>query len=323
MDERLQKVLARAGIASRRHAEELIVQGRVTVNGQVVRELGSRADPARDRIAVDGRPIPAADRAIYLMLNKPAGYVTTHDDPEGRPTVYELVPPAPGLFSVGRLDQETEGLLLLTTDGDWAQRVVHPRYNVEREYEVHMRGPVSDEALERLRSGVALEDRWARPVAVYRASRPGFVNLLTIVMVEGRKREVRLLCAAAGLQVKRLIRRRIGPLLLGWLETGHWRYLDTREVETLAGHGRGAATSRHAAARERSEHATPGRRATEWRAGVGEPDGTHRNRRPGGVREVHDRALPGEHARLPISGHRRHVPGDHRPGDRPRDRSER
>src|SRR5690242_2476885 len=132
MQERLQKILARAGVASRRGAEELVLAGRVSVNGHVIRELGSKADPALDVVAVDGKPVQQASRPVYIMLHKPAGYVTTRHDPEGRPTVFELVPDIPGLFTVGRLDRDTEGLLLLTTDGDWAERILHPRYNVER-----------------------------------------------------------------------------------------------------------------------------------------------------------------------------------------------
>lgn len=230
----MQKILARAGIASRRAGEEFIRTGRVCVNGRPV-ELGARADPASDEITVDGRRISLPGRSAYLMLHKPAGYVCTRADPEERPTVYELVPDLPGLFTVGRLDLETEGLLLLTTDGAWAERLAHPRYNVEREYEVHVRGPVEPAAIERLRAGVWLEGRLAQPVRVFEIAREGFSSILTVVMVEGRRREVRSLCAAAGLPVRRLVRRRFGALALAWLEPGHWRFLSPSEVAQPAG----------------------------------------------------------------------------------------
>lgn len=314
MDERLQKILARAGVASRRHAEDLIVQGRVTVNGVVLRELGARADASTDAIAVDGHPLVLPDRHVYIMLHKPAGYVTTRADPEQRPTVYELVPPVPGLFSVGRLDQDTEGLLLLTTDGDWAQRIAHPRYNVEREYEVQVRGPLVPDALERLRDGMLLDGRWAQPVAVHARRRPGYPTLINVVMLEGRKREVRLLCAAAGMAVVRLVRRRVGSLLLGWLETGQWRYLDTREVEALAGRGRKAPAGRGPVGRDDHEHGVRNQRGDEWRAGSGESNDPYRNRRAGGLGKIHDRALSGQDSRLSVPGHRRDVSGRRRPG---------
>jgi 23S rRNA pseudouridine2605 synthase len=316
MDERLQKILARAGVASRRHAEELIVEGRVTVNGVVQRELGAKADALADAIAVDGRPLAPPERHTYIMLNKPAGYVTTRADPEGRPTVYELLPAVPGLFSVGRLDQDTEGLLLLTTDGDWAQRIAHPRYNVEREYEVQVRGPMPPEALERLRAGTLLDDRWAQPVAAYEVRRPGFATLINVVMVEGRKREVRLLCASAGLSVKRLVRRRVGSLLLGWLETGNWRYLDTREVAALARRGREMPSP---AVRDGREDGVRRQRGDERRAGAGKADDPHSNRRSGGLGQVHHRSLSGREPGLSVSGHRRDVSGRHRPGPGSRD----
>lgn len=231
--ERLQKILSRAGVSSRRSAETLILEGRVSVNGRVVLELGTRADPETDVVAVDGERLLRQARHYYLMLHKPAGFVTTRHDPEGRPTVFELVPDMPGLFTVGRLDRETEGLLLLTTDGAWAERISHPRYEVEREYEVRIAGPVSDEALDRLRHGIMLDGTWARPVVAYQSGHNGFSAILTIVILEGKKREVRLMCDAAGLAVKQLIRRRLGPLLLGWLAEGQWRHLDAREVSAF------------------------------------------------------------------------------------------
>jgi 23S rRNA pseudouridine2605 synthase len=253
------------------------------------------------------------------MLNKPAGYVTTRDDPQGRPTVYELVPPIPGLFSVGRLDQDSEGLLLLTTDGDWAQRIAHPRYKVEREYEVQVRGPVTPDAVDNLRAGVMIDGRLAQPVAVYPVVRPGFSGLVNIVMVEGRKREVRLLCAAVGLPVRRLVRRRVGSLLLGWLQPGHWRYLDTREVEALAGHGRRAAARRAARSNGGREEGVGTSGGYEWSAEAGRSNDPYSNRRSSGIGKVHHRPLPRQEPRLSVSGYRRDVPGRHRPGSGARD----
>lgn len=232
IEERIQKILARAGIASRRAAEDLIRAGRVTVNGTVA-ELGARADAARDTIRVDGRAVAQQESAAYLMLNKPSGYVCTRSDPQGRPTVYELVPAIPGLFTVGRLDLDTEGLLLLTSDGDWAERLSHPRNGIEREYEVHVRGPVAPGAIEALLEGTEVEGRHAAPIAAFESGREGFASVLTVVMVEGRRREVRLLCAAAGIGVRRLVRRRYGALRLGWLAEGNWRELDAREVAAV------------------------------------------------------------------------------------------
>jgi 23S rRNA pseudouridine2605 synthase len=255
MVERLQKILARGGVASRRAAEGLILAGRVTVNGRVVTELGSKADPESDTVAVDGAPVLRAAEHAYIMLHKPAEYVTSRHDPEGRPTVYELVPDIPGLFTVGRLDRETEGLLLLTTDGAWAERIAHPRYAVEREYEVRVVGPVPPFVLEEIRAGIVLDGRLARPVAAYQSGENGASAILTVVLVEGRKREVRMLCFAAGIRVKRLTRRRIGSLQLGWLGVGQWRKLDPREVTSLVqGEGRRSA---HAARRQEAGPRAP------------------------------------------------------------------
>ena len=260
MEERLQKILARAGVASRRAAEELILAGRVTVNGQVVRELGSRADPDNDAVAVEGVKIVRARQQHYLMLHKPAGYVTTRSDPDGRPTVYELVPDIPGLFTVGRLDMETEGLLLLTTDGEWAEKVAHPRNGVEREYEARTAGPMPPGSLEKLQDGIMLDGRLARPLSAREVGREGFSSILSIVMLEGRRREVRLLCAGAGIRVKRLIRRRFGTVRLGWLAPGHWRHLTQQEVVNLV-EGR----ARHVAARRPTVSRRSGRQAEQRR----------------------------------------------------------
>jgi 23S rRNA pseudouridine2605 synthase len=320
MEERLQKILSRGGVASRRAAETLILDGRVSVNGRVVTELGTRADPAIDTIAVDGRPVQRSGKHTYLMLNKPRDFVTTRQDPEGRQTVYELVPDIPGLFTVGRLDRETEGLLLMTTDGEWAERIAHPRYQVEREYEVRVAGPVSPDALAALRDGIMLDGKAAQPVAAYQSGHNGLSAILTIVILEGRKREVRMLCSAAGITVKRLVRRRIGPLLLGWLLLGHWRNLDVQEVKSLAeGHRRSRVlpASRKLSAQAHSN-------VEEGETETGDTESLHRDRRPGGVRQVNDRQGPGVGGGVPLSRHRRDVSRRDEPvpgaWDRPRGR---
>lgn len=231
--ERLQKVLAAAGVASRRHGEELILQGRVTVNGTVVTQLGAKADPDRDAISVDGRPLPKKQRTYYLLLNKPPGYITTASDEHGRATVFELIDTTKRLFPVGRLDKDSEGLLLLTNDGHLANRLMHPRYGLEREYLVWTQGVINDETLERLRSGTWVEGKRAEPVAVSLEDDPQGGSVLRFVLNEGRKREVRTLCALAGLRVSRLLRVRYGPLRLGNLATGRSRQLTEAELREL------------------------------------------------------------------------------------------
>lgn len=231
--ERLQKVLAERGIASRRASERLIVEGRVSVDGSVVRELGTRVG-AGARIAVDGRavPLPAARR--YLALNKPAGVLSTVRDPQGRRTVLELVREPGRLYPVGRLDRDSAGLLLVTDDGEWAERVLHPRYAHEREYEVRVSGRVKEERMERLRAGVRLDEGLSRfrQVRVVRLSQAG--SVLRVVLTQGWKRQVRRTFAAVGLRVSSLVRVRVGPLRLGELRPGEWRHLTEDEVRALA-----------------------------------------------------------------------------------------
>lgn len=228
--ERLQKVLARLGVASRRGVEELIRQGRVTVNGERA-ELGMRVGPG-DKVLVDGKEVAGEARAVTLMLNKPTGVVTTARDERGRKTVMDLVPAIPGLHPVGRLDMESEGLLLLTTDGELTLRLSHPRYRHRKRYRIWCRqGTVPREALERLRLGVELEDGMAR--AVQADSRPEGCHL---VLAEGRKRQVRRMLEVLGYDVTRLLRTSIGRLELGDLAAGAWRELSPGEVdEALAG----------------------------------------------------------------------------------------
>jgi 23S rRNA pseudouridine2605 synthase len=225
---RLQKVLARAGFGSRRMCDDLIADGRVTVNGEVA-VLGRRVDPGHDRVEVDGVPVSVQEGLVHYLLNKPRGVITTAADPEGRATVVELVPAEPRVFPVGRLDADTEGLLILTNDGDLAQRVTHPSHGVEKEYVAQVDGRPRPADLRRLREGVELEDGPTAPAKVVESD-PG---VLRITIHEGRNRQVRRMCAAVGLPVTRLIRTRIGPLADRSLAPGEWRQLTQSEVRAL------------------------------------------------------------------------------------------
>lgn len=227
--ERLQKSLAAAGYGSRRVCDDLIAEGRVAVNGEVA-VLGRRVNPEVDLIEVDGAPVAARAGLVHYLLNKPAGVVTTADDPQGRPTVVELVPVEPRVFSVGRLDFETEGLLIMTNDGELTHRLTHPSFGVEKEYLVQVEGNPPDGALGRLRRGVELEDGVTAPAHVGRKG----PNLLTITIHEGRNRQVRRMCDAIGFPVTRLIRTRIGPIRDEKLKPGEWRELTQQEVRKLA-----------------------------------------------------------------------------------------
>jgi len=231
---RLQKVLADRGVASRRAAEELMRAGRVRVAGAVVRELGTRV-PSDARIDVDGRPVGAPPRHRYVLLNKPRGIVSTARDERGRPNVVEMLGAHERLYPVGRLDEDSEGLLLLTNDGVWAERVLHPRHGHEREYEVLVSGTVSGSALAALRQGIALEEGLARAEHVAVLSRGKRGSLLRMVLRTGWKRQVRRMSAAVGLRVMRLRRTRMGPLHLGALRPGDWRELTPREIRALGG----------------------------------------------------------------------------------------
>ena len=226
--ERLQKVLARAGFGSRRACDELIDAGRVTVDGTVA-ELGRRVDPSRDHVAVDGVPVSIREGLVHYLLNKPAGVVTTASDPQGRPTVVELVPEAPRVFSVGRLDADTEGLLIMTNDGDLAHRLTHPSFGVEKEYVAEVQGAPSRASVRRLRDGVELDD------GVTAVARVALVepNVLRIVIHEGRNRQVRRMCDAVGHPVVRLVRTRIGPVSDRRLPPGQWRPITPAELREL------------------------------------------------------------------------------------------
>lgn len=226
--DRLQKVLARTGIGSRRVCEELIAEGRVRVNGDVA-ILGRRVLPDADHIEVDGVPIAVKPGLIYYLVNKPRGIVTTAADPQGRRTVVDLVPAVPRVFPVGRLDTDTEGLLLMTNDGELAHRLTHPSFGVEKEYLAEVQGTPSAGDLRRLREGVNLEDGRTSPARVATLG----PNLLRITIHEGRNRQVRRMCETVGHPVVRLVRTRIGPIAERSLKPGQWRELTITEVRAL------------------------------------------------------------------------------------------
>ncbi|HTX00327.1 MAG TPA: pseudouridine synthase [Acidimicrobiales bacterium] len=228
--ERLQKVLARAGFGSRRACEELIEDRRVRVNGELA-ELGRRVDVEHDRVEVDGRPVGVLPGRVYYLLNKPAGVVTTASDPQGRRTVLDLLPPEPRVFPVGRLDLDTEGLIVCTNDGELAQLLAHPSHGVEKEYLAVVEGDPGPQAIRRLREGVEIGDGLTAPARVSRRS----AGVLRIVIHEGRNRQVRRMCEAVGHPVRRLVRTRVGPLGDARLAPGAWRPLTLDEVRALAG----------------------------------------------------------------------------------------
>ncbi|NPV59852.1 MAG: rRNA pseudouridine synthase [Actinobacteria bacterium] len=229
-EERLQKVLAAAGLGSRRRCEEIISAGRVSVNGRTA-SLGDRVDPERDEISVDGVPIDPKVEKKYLLLNKPPGYVTTVRDTRGRPTVMDLVKGEGRLFPVGRLDLETRGLLLLTNDGYLAHRVMHPSYAIDKTYLVTVEGRLGRRGLAQLREGVPLEEGVTAPARVRVLENHGGRCVLEMTIHEGRKRQVRRMCAAVGLRVTDLVRIRLGHLDLKGVEEGSYRVLSREEVE--------------------------------------------------------------------------------------------
>ena len=232
---RLQKVLAQAGIASRRAAEIMIEEGRIEVNGKLVTEQGRRVDPERDVIRVDGSRIPPPRRHIYAVLNKPRGVVSTMDDPEGRPTVADHLGKyaRERLFHVGRLDTDTEGMLLLTNDGDFAQRMMHPSYELTKTYVAEVEGFVDNATLKRIGKGIKLEDGWVNPDEVKLGIRTEQRTMVTLVIHEGRNRIVRRLFDAVGHPVRTLARTQIGPVRMGQLASGELRDLTRDELGAL------------------------------------------------------------------------------------------
>jgi pseudouridine synthase len=231
-DERLQRALARAGVGSRRASEDLIRQGRVTVNGRVA-TVGDRVDPRRDRVAVDGVGVALDPGLRYFALHKPAGVTTTVRDAHASVDLRPYLPPGPRVFAVGRLDRETEGLLLLTNDGELANRLMHPRHGIEREYLAEVGRVATERHAARLRRGVELEAGPARALRATTVARSGGRGAVRLTIAEGRKREVRRMLAAVGLPVTRLVRVRFGPVRLGRLRPGAIRELSPSEVRSL------------------------------------------------------------------------------------------
>jgi 23S rRNA pseudouridine2605 synthase len=267
-EQRLQKVMAAAGVASRRASEELIAAGRVTVNGEVA-VLGSRCDPTTDRVEVDGERINVDPDRVYVLLNKPRGVVTTADDPHGRQTVVDLVDLPQRLYPIGRLDQDTEGLLLLTNDGELTHQLLHPSFEVERVYVALVPGPVRKRTLAQLREGVELDDGMARVKRIRVLEEERSKALLEIVMTEGRKREVRRLLGAVGLSVERLARVAFGGVELGELGQGNWRFLTQREVGALHAAVRGGPTPPRTDAPGGRKDGRPRRGTVQARQGTG------------------------------------------------------
>jgi len=272
--ERLQKVLASAGIASRRDCEDLISAGRVSVNGKVVIVPGTRVDPEQDEVSVDGQPIGKINPRTYVMLNKPTGVVSTADDPQGRPTVVELVDLPARLFPVGRLDYDSEGLLLMTDDGELTQRLTHPSYQIEKEYRALLDQLPSAEALREWRNGVELDNAPTAPAWVDVLERGDDGVWVRVVLHEGRKRQIREVAKVLGYEVLRLIRVREGPVLLGDLPAGEWRKLTDEEVEALWSHVGGRDSEMPEADRAPAVTSSAGRgrrRVTSENAGVRAP----------------------------------------------------
>jgi len=236
MEHRLQKLLAAAGVASRREAEELITSGRVSVDGEVVTQLGAKADPECAVISVDGKPVELHPRKVYVVLNKPRGYTSTRRDPHAARVVTDLVKDAgASLYPVGRLDADSEGLLILTNDGDFALRMTHPRHKVPKTYRVEVRGLVAEDTLLHLARGIVLEDGMTAPakLRLIALNTTRHASIVDITIREGRKRQVRRMFEAVGHPVIRLSRTALGNLKVGKLKPGEWRFLTQQEVESL------------------------------------------------------------------------------------------
>ena len=235
MEERLQKYLANCGIASRRKCEEYILQGKIKVNGEIITELGKKVNPEKDIIEFENKPVRENTKKIYILLNKPIGYVTTSDDQFGRDTVLDLVKVRERIVPVGRLDMYTSGALILTNDGDFVYKVTHPKHEIEKTYTVTVKGIVQNSEVEQLRQGVQIEDYTTKPakVKILKTDTEKDISRLEITIHEGKNRQVRRMCEAVGRKVLALHRSKIGNIGVKDLELGKWRYLNSREVEQL------------------------------------------------------------------------------------------
>ena len=235
MEERLQKYLASCGIASRRKCEEYISQGKVQVNGNVVTELGTKINPDRDTVKFDGKIVNQAKNLVYILLNKPIGYVTTADDQFGRDTVLDLVKVRERIVPVGRLDMYTSGALILTNDGDFVYKVTHPKHEIEKTYTVTVKGIVKNNEVEQLRKGITIDDYTTKPakVKILKTDTEKDISRLEITIHEGKNRQVRKMCEAVGRKVLALHRSKIGRIGVKDLELGKWRFLQKREVQEL------------------------------------------------------------------------------------------
>ena len=235
MEERLQKYLAQCGIASRRKCEELILQGRVQVNGVTVTELGTKINPEKDKIKFDGKDIKQAQKLVYILLNKPIGYVTTADDQFGRDTVLDLVKVKERIVPVGRLDMYTSGALILTNDGDFVYQITHPKHEIEKTYTVTIKGIVQNSEVEQLRNGIKIDDYITKParVKILKTDTEKDISRLEITIHEGKNRQVRKMCEAVGRKVLALHRSKIGGIGVKDIELGKWIYLTANEVQQI------------------------------------------------------------------------------------------
>lgn len=237
MEERLQKYLAECGVASRRKCEELILQGKVKVNNQIVTELGVKVNPEKDIVKFEDKEVKPTSKMVYILLNKPIGYVTTADDQFGRDTVLDLVKVKERIVPVGRLDMYTSGALILTNDGDFVYKVTHPKHEIEKTYTVTVKGIIKNEEVEQLRKGVKIDDYITKPakVKILKTDIEKNISRLEIVIHEGKNRQVRKMCESVGRRVLALHRSKIGKIGVKDIELGKWRYLKDFEVKTLIG----------------------------------------------------------------------------------------
>ena len=235
MEERLQKYLAQCGVASRRKCEELVLQGRVQVNGVTVTELGTKINPEKDKIKFDGKDIKQSPKLVYILLNKPIGYVTTAEDQFGRDTVLDLVKVKERIVPVGRLDMYTSGALILTNDGNFVYQVTHPKHEIEKTYKVTIKGIVQNSEVEQLRNGIKIDDYITKParVKILKTDTEKGISRLEITIHEGKNRQVRKMCEAVGRKVLALHRSKIGGIGVKDIELGKWRYLTANEVQQI------------------------------------------------------------------------------------------